>query len=141
MYDHVLLPTDGSDAADRAVGEAIELAGIHGATLHVLHALDVGEMPPGLDESAESAFEQRGRDAVEEVVARAEEAGIDDVRGSLVRGQAHEVIVSYAEDNDVDLIVVGTHGRTGLDRLIMGSVTEKVVRLAPMPVLAVGPPE
>jgi nucleotide-binding universal stress UspA family protein len=74
------------------------------------------------------------------VIHQAEEAGVDAVEASVAQGTPHQAILEYVDYHDIDLVVMGTHGRTGLDRYLMGSVTENVVRLSDAPVLTVGPP-
>lgn len=138
MYRRILLPTDGSPGADRAVEHALDLAEGFGATLHVLYVVDTNALP--LDVHARAVFdylEAQGRRAEAEIAARAEERGIDVVVGQIGEGTPHEAILEYAEDNDVDLVVMGTHGRRGLDRFLLGSVTERVLRLTDVPVLTV----
>ncbi len=139
MYDRILVATDGSDAAVEAVEEAVELAAGQGAELHVINVVEmtaVEPMGPTTGVSVDS-MEEVGQQAVAEAVERAQEAGVESVEGVTTRGVAHEEIVAYVEDQDIGLVVVGTHGRTGLDRLLLGSVAEKVVRLSPVPVLTV----
>jgi nucleotide-binding universal stress UspA family protein len=141
MYGHILVPTDGSDASMTALDEAIDLATDQGATLHILAVTEPPEMATmgsGSPDVVDSMHEGTRR-ALDEAVEHAEDAGLTDVVGATESGSAHEVIVSYVEDNGVDLVVMGTHGRSGLDRVLLGSVTQKVVRLSPVPVLSVGP--
>jgi len=138
MYDTILVPTDGSEPADAAVEHAIDLAGSSGATLHVLSVVDSSAYT-SLDVSSESvldSLETRAREATETVAEMATDAGVDTVTEVSV-GSPHAQITDYAETTDVDLIVMGTHGRTGLDRVLLGSVTERVVRAASCPVLTV----
>lgn len=142
MYEQILVPTDGSDASKSALREAIALARDQDAGLHVLHVVELAALEPvyGGDIAIES-LEEAGERAVEESVAAAEEAGLQSIEGTSVRGVAHEEIVDYVDDRGMELVVVGTHGRTGLDRVLLGSVAEKVVRLSPVPVLTVRPGE
>jgi len=138
MYDRILVPTDGSDQATTAVETAIELAARFDASLHVIHVVELGELPPGLEEEGADAFARRG----EEVLAGAEElataAGWDVTTATIeVPEPTHRAILDYAADQDVDLIVMGTRGRTGFDRLALGSVTEWTLRQSPIPVLTV----
>ena len=138
MYDVILLPTDGSDGTHRAEDHAIQLAAEHGAALRVLHVVNLGAIPPevGADRVAD-ALETAGESAIADVVDRAEAAGIEDVSGVIEHGSPHREILDYADDHDVSLVVMGTHGRTGLDRYLLGSVAERVVRLSETPVLTV----
>ena len=142
MFARVLIPTDGSDAAQPAVDAAIELAETHGATLHVLHIVDqptsvsgMGEGVPGLDNLLD-ALEKEGQKATTDVAARAKDRGIETTT-AVRQGNPHDDILSYAEENDIDVIVMGTHGRTGVKRALLGSVTEDIVRHSEIPVLTV----
>jgi len=80
-------------------------------------------------------LERRGRKVVGEVVDRAEDAGVA-ATGVVRRGRPHRAILDYVEAEGVDVVVMGTHGRRGLERYLLGSVAERVVRLSPAPVLA-----
>ncbi|WP_459194326.1 universal stress protein [Halosimplex sp. J119] len=137
MYDDILVPTDGSAGARRALEEAIELAAQFDATVHSLYVVDVAAFSSeaGAVDIVES-FEQMGENSVDSAVERAREAGVD-ATGTVVTGTPHRSILDYIDDNAVDLVVMGTHGRTGLERYLLGSVTEKVVRTADVPVLTV----
>ncbi|MFB6096034.1 MAG: universal stress protein [Haloferacaceae archaeon] len=138
MYDEILVPTDGSPAADRAVEHAIDLATQYGARVHALYVVDANAystLEAGTDVVI-NALEEEGEAAVAEVAERAEEAGVEAVT-EVETGTVHRTILDYADEHDVDLIVMGTHGRRGLDRYLLGSVTEKVVRTADMPVLTI----
>ncbi len=142
MFDRVLHPTDGSEGVGPAVDAAIELAETHGATLDVLYIVDqpttvsgTGEGVPGLDNLLD-VLEKEGREATGEIAARARDRGVE-ATTTVTHGNPHDDILSYAEANDVDVIVMGTHGRTGVKRALLGSVTENVVRHAEMPVLTV----
>lgn len=134
MYDRILIPTDGSESAERAVEEGLRLAEVHDATVHVIYVV---EPVPAGDYGMEGildALRAEGEKATESVAERARERGLTVVT-DVLPGSAYSVILDYATENDVDLIVMGTHGRTGLDRYLLGSVTEKVVRISPVPVL------
>ena len=137
MYDRILLPTDGSDANSRAVEQAVGLARETGAGLHVLFVLeDVPSAPETMDDAVEGELREIGEAAIEEIEERAEAAGVDLVT-EMREGVPHETILEYAEEADIDAIAMGTHGRSGLDRYLLGSVTERVVRSAEVPVLTV----
>jgi len=138
MYDTILVPTDDSEPAGAAVDHGIDLAANCGATLHVLSVVDSSAYA-SLDVSSEQALDEleaRAEAATGEVVETAAEAGVEAVTEVSV-GSPHKQITNYAETVGVDLIVMGTHGRTGLNRFLLGSVTERVVRAAPAPVLTV----
>ncbi len=141
MYDEILVPTDGSPASNAAIEHAIDLADRYGARLHALYVVD-GAAYSTLEAGSEiviDALESEGEDATERVIRMAEDAGIEGV-STVVTGTAYRSITDYTADNDVDMIVMGTHGRRGLDRYLLGSVTERVVRTAEVPVLTVRQP-
>lgn len=139
MYEHVLLPTDGSEPAANAANEAFGVATNNDATLHVLFVVDETARPLNI-RGSDAQFEQveaEGTEAVDEIVERAKQAGVETATGSVRQGTPYEEILDYAEENGIDLIVMGTHGRSGLDRHLLGSVTEKVVRRSNPSVLTV----
>ncbi len=138
MYDDVLVPTDGSEGGTTALEEAIGLARRFDATIHTVYVVEIGVIPADVEAAyVHDALGETGETATETVVERAEEAGVDVAEPAVVSGTPHREILAYAQDNDVDLIVMGTHGRSGIDRYLLGSVTEKVVRTADVPVLTV----
>jgi nucleotide-binding universal stress UspA family protein len=137
MYDRILLPTDGSDATNPAVEQAIGLARETGAELHVLYVVeDIPYAPEMMDDRVEDQLRSIGEEALDEIQERADEEGVE-VVAALREGAPHNSILSYADEEDIDAIVMGTHGRSGLDRYLLGSVTERVVRTADVPVLTV----
>ena len=138
MYEHILLPTDGSDAAAQAAPHAIDLAKRYDATLHLLSVVDTAALGPDVrTEVVVGQFEEMAQDAIDDLTERAERAGVSTVTGTVAHGAAHRAICAYADEHDVDLIVMSTHGRSGLGRFLLGSVTEKVIRRASVPVLAI----
>lgn len=138
-YKNVLVPTDGSDTADVALEAGVELATIHDAGVHVLSVVDVTSL--GIDVHSEvqvNVLEERAETVIEEATGYASEQSVESVEGVVEYGSAvHRAIRSYVDEHDVDLVVMGTHGRSGLDRYLLGSVAEKIVRTAPVPVLTV----
>jgi len=142
MFDRVLLPTDGSEGTRPAEETAIELAEMHDATLHILYIVDqpatifgAGKRIPGL-ENLMDTLEQEAEEATGDVTVRATDRGIKAT--SAVRcGNLHGAILTYAKEHDIDVIVMGTHGRTGVKRTLLGSVTEAVVCHSEVPVLTV----
>ncbi|QLH81521.1 universal stress protein [Halosimplex pelagicum] len=137
MYEDILVPTDGSAGASAALEEAIELADQFDATIHSLYVVDLASLgtEAGAVDMVES-FEQMGEEATEAAATRARDAGVA-AEGSVATGSPHREILDYVDDHGVDLVVMGTHGRTGLERYLLGSVTEKIVRTADVPVLTV----
>ena len=137
----ILVPTDFSDPANRAVDYAIELAEKLGAGVTVMHAYEIRPMN-FLDRALVNTtdvterFRRAAQDALDSAVARLNTRGV--ALMSLVRrGEAHDLIEATAEEISADLIVIGTHGRRGLSRFLLGSVAELIVRTATRPVLTV----
>ena len=142
MVSDVLVPTDGSAGSEAAIDRAIDEANAHGAALHTLYVVERGSVSAALDQGAVlDHLQEAGHRAIEEAIARARAAEVETIEGSVAEGVPHRAILQYAEANDVDLIVMGSHGKTGLERYMLGSVTEKVVRLSDVPVLTVPLPE
>jgi len=139
---HILYATDFSSHSNQAYFHAVALAEGHGASLTILHVCQartviMGEgMIPAV--GAESQDVDYWRRQLEQI--RPVNDGIE-VRHVLLEGSAAEEIIRYATEQAVDLIVMGTHGRTGLERLLMGSVAEQIVRGAPCSVLVVKMPK
>jgi nucleotide-binding universal stress UspA family protein len=143
----VLVPTDFGGPSSTALLYGRALCDAFGAALHVLHVVEdpfvVGAAVhgylaavPDLRERALTEGQRRLDEAVPEEERRA--AGLETV---VRMGRPCEEILRYAGDKDVDLVVMGTHGRTGVAHLLLGSVAERVVRTAPCPVLTVRHPE
>jgi nucleotide-binding universal stress UspA family protein len=132
MYQNVLVPTDGSDGTRQAIAHAMTIAGRFDATIHALSIVPEG--PLGTLE--QSDVTPAARRAVEHVEAEGRNDGLA-VTTAIESGVPHEEILAYVGENDVDMVVMGTQGRTGLDRVLVGSVAERVVRLADVPVVTV----
>lgn len=138
MYDRILLPTDGSEPTDRAFDYATDLATTYGASLHVLYVIDATILASEAEtDEVADRFRDAGTAVVDRVCERASQRGVETVDGQVVQGTPYRRILEHADSLDADVIVMGTHGRTGLDRYLLGSVTEKVVRLSDAPVLTV----
>ena len=139
MFENILIPTDGSDAASDAAEKGIDLAVDQGATVHGLYVAEplphAGE--GGIDLAME-AMQKSGEEMVGNLAEQAESRGVT-ATTSVKVGTPHREILEYIETNDIDLVVMGTHGRTGIGRYLLGSVTEKVVRLSDVPVLTIRP--
>lgn len=137
-YDRILTPTDGSDPSTLGVDRAIDLGRRFGATVHALYVVDQTARPGDWDIVVERQ-EAAGEAALDDAGERGVAAGID-VEKHLHRGNPAEEILAFADEADVDLIVMGTAGRSGIDRLLhTGSTTERVLRGASVPVFAVPP--
>lgn len=140
MYSHILFPTDGSECADAALDHAIDHAKRHDATLQALYVADVREVghaaPAVSPGRVRDALYESGQEVLERVANTAQDAGVD-VQTTVTEGTPESEILEFAGRDDVDLVVMGTHGRSGLDRYLIGSVAERVVRSSPVPVLTV----
>jgi nucleotide-binding universal stress UspA family protein len=138
QYEQLLIPTDGSPEAEAAVAHAVELANRYDATLHALSVADVSHFR-GLDVDTSvivEGFEEEARTAVDYVADTGAEAGVT-VKTTVGQGSVSETILEYIAENDIDLVVVGTRGHHGLERYLLGSVAERLVRRSPVPVLTV----
>jgi nucleotide-binding universal stress UspA family protein len=140
MYDNILVPTDGSRGAENAIVRAFDLARTGDATIHVLHVIDSGSTSVDLDSTESEELRQqskkRGREATVQIQERATGLGLEAVR-AVHEGTPYRAILEYIEENEIDLIVMGTHGRTGGERAQLGSTTERVITFADVPVMAV----
>ncbi|KDS92300.1 universal stress protein UspA [Halorubrum saccharovorum] len=140
MYDHLLLPTDGSDGTSTIAEHVGSLARQYDATVHVLSVVDTRNRFEGPSMGL-------GTETWEDAERERAERAVDDAAGALPDGVAverrvesgvpHTEILDYADAADVDLLVMGTHGRTGIDHYLIGSIAERVVRQSPVPVLTV----
>ncbi|RKD88970.1 universal stress protein [Halopiger aswanensis] len=141
-YQTVLAPTDGSTCAQEAIETAADVTTATRATLHLLTVVDIASLGIDVRSDIQVAQLEEAADAIlDDATAVAETAGVEPAAETVEYGPSiHEGILSYIEDHDVDLVVVGTHGRTGFDRYVLGSVTEYLVRTSPIPVLTVREP-
>ena len=145
---NVLVATDFGEAADCALQYGRELAARFGATLHVLHVAEnvyitafgaetYASFAPDLQRDIEESAHRRLREAIID----SDGSGPDTVPVVMTSSSPAFAIVDYARERDIDLIIMGTHGRGAMQHFLMGSVAERVVRLAPCPVLTVRSPE
>ena len=140
-FERVLVPTDGSDGARTAAEHGIELAAASGAALDAVYVLDTNAIGYELASTTiRDALEERGQRSVQQVLELAADADLQ-VETAVLHGTIARSIVDYADEHDADCIVMGTHGRTGAERVLLGSVAERVVRLAGVPVIGVKAPE
>jgi nucleotide-binding universal stress UspA family protein len=142
VYENVLVPTDGSGVTDYAVEHALSIAAQYGARVHALYVVDttaIASLEAG-SELVLDGLREEGERAVERIAAAAAEAGVE-ADTHVVDGPPARRIVSVAADEGMDLVVMATHGRRGVERFLLGSVTERVVRTSDVPVLTVRAPE
>lgn len=130
--DDVLLATDGWSGSRAATDHAIGIADACDAGLHALYAVDVSTDVP----EQRNAFEEHGEQTTTAVADRAGDRGVE-TRRTVASGSPAEVVLDYVDDEDVDLLVMGTESKTNLERLVVGSVSQRVVPKAGVPVLTV----
>jgi nucleotide-binding universal stress UspA family protein len=140
MYDTILVPTDGSVGARVALEHATDLADTYDAAIHSLYVVNPAQGGELGGDGLLQALRSEGEKVTEDARTTVEEHGLA-AESAVETGSVHRVVLDYAAEQDADLIVMGTHGRTGLDRYLLGSVTEKVVRLSDLPVLTVTAPD
>ena len=139
MYDKILFPTDGSNHAESVLEYALQIATEHEATIHILNVADTGQDSVSVIRGQViDALEDEGEEIVEEAAAHVNEQGIS-VVAEVLQGTPHTTIVDYSDQHDLDCIVMPTHGRHGIQRYLLGSVTERVITTAEIPVVAVNP--
>ena len=138
----LLVPTDFSEPAEHALDYAVELAGKLGAKIHLLNvigipALGLADLGVAVSAATIESTIQIHQAEIEQLAAR--HAGAD-VETMLRTGDARDVIAEVAKQIGADLIVMGTHGRRGVRRALIGSIAEGVLRIAPCPVLTIREP-
>ncbi|MDL5361721.1 universal stress protein [Halalkalicoccus sp. NIPERK01] len=137
MYERILLATDGSDGATAAGAHAVSLARRYGAELHAVYVV---ETRTGYDnaivdpEVVRRNLREEGEAALAAVETR---AGSDSVVTSIREGVPHEELLAYVDEMDIDLVVVGSKGRSAFRTILLGSTTEAVLRADAVPVLVV----
>lgn len=138
MAQRVLVPLNESDPSSEAFGEALEE--YPDGEIVALHVIDPGTASPGVQEAAVDELSERRREEAEELLADAKERG--ERRGvtvttDVVTGEPGDAIVEYAEEHGVDRILIGSHDRSGISRILLGSVAENVVKESPVSVTVV----
>jgi len=147
MFERILIATDGSKHSERAAEVGIEMAKLYGSAITALFVVDIGlEYSPLGDLISKAAddmiagirsnLQKQGDEATRSVKEMAEKAGIAAAR-KITEGYPSEDIIHVAEEGDMGLIVMGGIGATGLERFLLGSVADKVVRSSKIPVLVV----
>ncbi|HIH44306.1 MAG TPA: universal stress protein [Candidatus Methanoperedenaceae archaeon] len=140
MIKKVMVATDGSEYTKKAVKYGIEIAKLSDSKLYAIYVVDTAAFASiPMDSAWESMYgllKQEGDDATKQVADAAADSGIE-VERLVVEGHPADEIVNAAEDNSVDMIVMGTLGKSGLERFLLGSVAEKVMRISKIPVMVV----
>ena len=147
MFKNILVPLDESDLSERALPVAKKLAGQFGATIHLLEAVQPqAELFSGPDSVASSQYDVAAMRNSAEVQVRSARTYLANIARICMaerltvrvrEATAPDSIKAYASENDIDLIVIGTHGRGGIQRMLVGSVTDRVVRSVGVPVLVI----
>ena len=132
MFETILVPTDGSDCAAQALDHVVDIARHYDATVHVLTVVDVRDLESAPDVGP---FEDEAATLVSDAADGIDD-GVETVT-SVRTGYPDEEIRAYADQTEADLIAMGSHGRTGVRRFVLGSIAEKVVRRSPCPVTVV----
>ncbi len=137
-FKRILIPIDGSEASQVAVDKGLTLARMLGARVKILFVVDTSifkDIPPDeLITTVRGHMESKGWETFEDIEEKADDMGIE-MEKSLVHGHPDEEIVKESEN--FDLIVIGTHGRSGIAKLLIGSITERVVKYAKCPVMVI----
>jgi len=140
MFEKILVATDGSEHGLKAAKVAVELAKLSGGKVTAIYVADTSRTAHLPDDmlifSIRELLFKEGKEAVDQVEKLAKDAGVN-FESTVAEGSPGSEIISYAEKAGMDIIVVGAVGRTGLDRFLLGSVAEKVVRNSKIPVLTV----
>jgi len=138
----ILFPTDFSEGSSQALQYAVDLTKKYGAKLYVVHVIydiakatgwyvphvSMDQMYKDIQEGAKKELEKFGVEALGEV---------KNIERTVLTGVPHEELMNFAKKNKIDLIIMGTHGRKGIDRILFGSTAAQIVRFAPCPVLTV----
>lgn len=138
-YKKIMIATDGSELVKKAVDTAIEISRLSGAKLYAVYVVVPTTHSPrdfGWERAAMEHFRSEGKIATSFVEDAAKNAGVE-VEPVILEGHPADKIVEFAEQQGIDILVMGTLGKTGLDRFLLGSVAENVVRHSKTPVLVV----
>lgn len=140
LYRNIVIATDGSENSRKAISYGIEIAKISGATVYAVHVVDtlsvVSDIWTAGKDLIHDMMIRDGKKILSETRKIIEDSGVE-VKDVLLNGHPGEEIIRFAEDNNIDLIVMGTLGATGLEKFLMGSVAEKVLRHSKVPVMVV----
>ncbi len=140
-YRQILIATDGSKNANNAATLGIKFARQYGAKVYVVYVINVTDADSIIMDEAWAVeeceeCEKKGHKAISSVVEKAKFAGLE-AESIVLKGNPAEEILDFANEHDIDMIVVGSLGKSGIERFAMGSVSEKIVRIAKTPVLVV----
>ena len=145
MYQRILVPIDGSTTSSKGLDEAIQLAKLTGGSLRLIHAVDILSFATGFEPYSVYAGDlvPRMREVGEQILAEAKVrvaasgVKVETLLFENLSMRVSELVIEQAKTWGADLIVIGTHGRRGMGRFLLGSDAEQIVRMAPVPVLLV----
>jgi nucleotide-binding universal stress UspA family protein len=138
IYQNIVIATDGSEKNLSAVIEGVMISRVSGAKLHIVYVIDTKPLTTGVIEESYAGMYDSLRDEGEQALEQAKElAGDLDVETFLLTGKPAMEITRFVKEHGADLLVIGTQGKSGLGKLILGSVAESIVRTAPCSVLVV----
>ncbi|KQV59591.1 universal stress protein UspA [Pelomonas sp. Root1217] len=145
MYQRILVPTDGSTTSEKGLTEAIAIAKLSGGRIRLVHVLDALSVAIGGDGfgSYSTEFLPSLRDAGQEILTKARQrveatgVEVDDALREMLSGRVSDQVLQEAAAWEAELIVIGTHGRRGVRRMLLGSDAEQVLRQASVPILLV----
>ncbi|SEP15138.1 Nucleotide-binding universal stress protein, UspA family [Halogranum amylolyticum] len=139
-FENILVPTNGSKQAQNAVSYALDLAQVYDATLHAIYVVDdrraYASRPGWTWDELKQTLEQHGETVLKPVQSQATTDEVAVVT-KIPHGVPHQAILDYCDQHAIDLVVMGTHGRSGLSRQLIGSVSERVLRSAKIPILTI----
>ncbi len=142
LYKNILLPTDFSKGSEEAYEHAKDIAKSMGAKVHLLHVIQPVVYPTGIELAHESLInlesdlEKIGEENLNKVSERLKTVGVES-KNTILMGKPSEQIMEYVNKYNIDLVVIATHGSSGIERFLFGSTTEKVIRKVQCPVLVV----
>lgn len=140
MFERIMIATDGSKHSERAAEAGIELARLSGGSITVVYVADTGRLSHLPEDMALASIRdlliKEGEEATDYIEEMANKAGVTSTK-KVIEGHPGDELVRFADEAGVDVIVIGSCGRSGLEKFLLGSVAEKVVRTSKVPVLTV----
>jgi nucleotide-binding universal stress UspA family protein len=136
VYESILLPTDGSPGSEAAIGHAIHVAKQNDSLVHVVHVIEMTNLGDVTRDPTSGDIDERVQNLFSPIITDATKANVE-TKTATLEGQPSNTLIEYIEKHDIDLVVMGTHGKSGLSRVLLGSTAEDIVRNSSVPVLTV----
>jgi nucleotide-binding universal stress UspA family protein len=141
-FDNILVPYDGSDCSKRAFNSALDLARHANSRITILTCIEAGYnsdlgFDPEFTDSDELKAKERALDDMEELKERANKDGIQAIKKVVKTLSIPKTLVELSDSSDVDLVIMGSHGRTGLNKFVFGNITNKVAPISHCPIMIV----